>query len=122
VQQVPLAAPLRPAARGPGEMSEGELVALVYGHAQCGRCLIDPDQWFPVASDTAKAREEASDAIAVCNACPVRAQCLELSLRHNPGFGAHGVWGGLVESERRPRRPGWRHGIALAPPSPAVLA
>ena len=118
---MPLAAPLRPAARGPGEMSEGELVALVYGHAQCGRCLIDPDQWFPVARDTAKAREEASDAIAVCNACPVRAQCLELSFRHNPGFGAYGVWGGLVESERHPRRPGWRHGIALAPPSPAVL-
>jgi hypothetical protein len=116
-----LAAPLRPASRGPGEMSESELVALVYGHAQCGRCLIHPDEWFPVSKDTAKAREEASDAIAVCNSCPVRAQCLELSFRGNPGFGAHGVWGGLVESERHQRRPGWRHGIALAPPSPAVL-
>ena len=30
----------------------------------------------------------------------LRAQCLELSFRNNPGFGAHGVWGGLVEGER----------------------
>ena len=121
MQQLPLTAPLRPASCGPGEMTESELAALVYGQAQCGRCLIDPDEWFPVAKDTAKAREEASDAIAVCNSCPVRAQCLELSFRHNPGFGAHGVWGGLVESERHPRRQGWRREIALGPPSAAAL-
>jgi len=108
VQQVPLATTVRPAPASPGEMSEGKLAALVYRHAQCARCRVDPDQWFPVSNDTAKAREEASAAIAVCNSCPVRAQCLELSFRHNPGFGAHGVWGGLVEGERHPRRRMWR--------------
>ena len=108
VQQVPLAAPRRPASRspgetrGPGEMSDSKLAALVYRHARCARCPVDPDQWFPVSYDTAKARAEAADAIAVCDSCPVRAQCLELSFRNNPGFGAHGVWGGLVEGERRP--------------------
>src|ERR1700722_8495882 len=121
VQQVPLAAPLRSASCSPGEMSDSKLAALVYRNARCARCFVHPDQWFPVSKDTAKAREEASAAIAVCDSCPVRAQCLELSIRHNPGFGADGVWGGLVESARHPRRPGWRHGIALAPPSPAVL-
>jgi WhiB family transcriptional regulator, redox-sensing transcriptional regulator len=89
-------------------MSDSKLVALVYGGAQCARCHIDPDQWFPVSKDTAKARREASAAIAVCNSCPVRAQCLELSFRHNPGFGAHGIWGGLVETEREPQRRSWR--------------
>ena len=106
VQQVPLAVPRRPASRSPGEtrspgeMSDSKLAALVYRHARCARCPVDPDQWFPVSYDTAKARAEAADAIAVCDSCPVRAQCLELSFRNNPGFGAHGVWGGLVEGER----------------------
>jgi hypothetical protein len=34
----------------------------------------------------------------------VRADCLELSLRHSSGIGAHGVWGGLVVEERRALR------------------
>jgi WhiB family transcriptional regulator, redox-sensing transcriptional regulator len=110
---VPLAAPLRPASCSPGEMSDTKLATLVYGHARCARLPVDPDQWFPVSGDTAKAREEASAAIAVCSSCPVRAQCLELAFRHNPGFGAHGVWGGLVEGERHLRRRRWRHGVAV---------
>jgi len=113
MQQVPLAAPFRSAAGRPEEMSDGKLAALVYGHAECARGPVDPDQWFPIASDPAKARQEAADAIAVCGSCPVRAQCLELSFRHHPGFGAHGVWGGLVESERLLRRRRWRRGIAV---------
>ncbi len=100
MQQVPLAPSFHPAATKPGELSDSKLAALVYANAQCARCFIDPDQWFPVSTDTAKARAEAAGAIAVCNACPVRAQCLELSFRHDHGFGAHGVWGGLVETER----------------------
>jgi WhiB family redox-sensing transcriptional regulator len=54
----------------------------------------------------AKAREEAAAAIAVCAACSVRGACLEFALRHSPGFGAHGVWGGLVEADRRSTRRG----------------
>lgn len=96
------------------EMSDDELVEQVYRHARCACHSVDPDQWFPVSNDTAKAREEASAAIAVCNSCPVRALCLELSFRHVPGFGAHGVWGGLVESERQLQRGRWRQGIAVA--------
>jgi hypothetical protein len=114
VQQVPLAVPTYQVSPGPGELSDGKLAALVYASAQCARYPIDPDQWFPVSSDTAKARAEAAGAIAICNSCPVRAQCLELSFRHVPGFGAHGVWGGLVESERQSRRRRWRRGTAVA--------
>jgi WhiB family redox-sensing transcriptional regulator len=47
---------------------------------------------------------EAAGAIAVCAACPVRPDCLELSLRYASGIGAYGVWGGLVEAERRALR------------------
>jgi hypothetical protein len=42
---------------------------------------------------------EAAGAIAVCAACPVREECLELALR-NWAVGQHGVWGGTVQAER----------------------
>jgi hypothetical protein len=113
VQQVPLSAPRYPVSRALGELSDSKLAALVYASARCARCFIDPDQWFPVSSDTAKARAEAAGAIAVCNSCPVRAPCLELCFRHDHVFGAHGVWGGLVESERQLRRRRWRRGTAV---------
>jgi Transcription factor WhiB len=32
--------------------------------------------------------------------CPVRAECLELSLRLWEGSGHHGIWGGTLEYER----------------------
>lgn len=114
MQQVPSAAPLHSASCSPDAISDSKLLALVTRHARCARCFIHPDQWFPVSSDVAKAREEASAAIAVCHSCPVRALCLELSFRHATGFGAYGIWGGLVESERHLRRRRWRHGIAAA--------
>jgi hypothetical protein len=44
--------------------------------------------------------------IAVCMACPVRALCLELSLRYWD-VGQHGVWGGLVPAERTRLRHRW---------------
>ena len=73
--------------------------APVIRHARCADSSLDPDQWFPVSVETDKARREAATAIAVCTACQVRAQCLELSLRHWD-IGQHGVWGGLVAAER----------------------
>ena len=97
----------------PGELSSSDLARLVYQYGQCASSRIDPDQWFPVAQDVAKAREEAADAIAVCVACPVRAQCLEYSLRHGSEFGAYGVWGGLVESERHSLRRRWLGGTRV---------
>jgi hypothetical protein len=78
---------------------------------RCAESILDPDDWFPVSPKPEIARREADAAIALCMACPVRAQCLELSLRHWD-IGQHGVWGGLVATERarvapplaRPRR------------------
>ena len=67
--------------------------------ARCAGGGLDPDLWFPVSAEVGKARQEAAAAIAVCTACRVRGQCLELSLRHWD-IGQHGVWGGLVAADR----------------------
>jgi hypothetical protein len=77
--------------------------ARVIRHARCADASLDPDQWFPVSADAGKARQEAAAAIAICTICPVRAQCLALSLRHWD-IGQHGVWGGLVAAERAAMR------------------
>jgi WhiB family transcriptional regulator, redox-sensing transcriptional regulator len=97
----------------PGELSNSNLASLVYRYGRCVSSRIDPDQWFPVANDVLMAREEAADAIAVCAVCPVRAECLEYSLRHGSDFGVHGVWGGMVEGERRLLRRRWLRGNAV---------
>jgi hypothetical protein len=75
------------------------LWAQVIRHARCADSDLDADQWFPVSAEPESARHEAAAAIAVCTACPVRAQCLVLSLR-NWTIGQHGVWGGLIPAER----------------------
>ena len=75
------------------------LWARVARQARCADSGLDPDQWYPVSTEPARARQEAAAAIAVCTSCPVRAQCLELSLRQWD-IGQHGVWGGLVAAER----------------------
>ena len=71
----------------------------VIKYAGCAASGLDPEQWFPVSPEACKARQEAAAAITVCSACPVRAHCLELSLRHWD-IGQHGVWGGLVAADR----------------------
>jgi K+-sensing histidine kinase KdpD len=91
-------------------LTDDDLWARVAGQARCAGSGLDPDQWYPVSTESAQARHEAAAAIAVCASCPVRAQCLELSLRHWD-IGQHGVWGGLVATDRadlrrrRARRP-----------------
>jgi WhiB family transcriptional regulator, redox-sensing transcriptional regulator len=97
----------------PSELTDGELAGRVYRLAGCAGSRVDPDEWFPVARDVAMARDQAAHAIAVCAGCPVRADCLELSLRHASGVGAHGVWGGLVEEERRAVRRRWLAGTGV---------
>ena len=85
----------------------------VVSGARCTRTVLDPDAWFPVSPTPEVARREAATAIATCMACPVRAQCLELSLRHWD-IGQHGVWGGLIPADRaelRRRLPG-RKGLS----------
>jgi WhiB family transcriptional regulator, redox-sensing transcriptional regulator len=71
----------------------------VIRHADCTGSGLDPEQWFPLSAEIAKARQEAAAAIAVCSTCPVRADCLALSLLRWD-IGQHGVWGGLVAAER----------------------
>ena len=73
--------------------------ARVVRHARCAEAGLDPDEWFPVSAEVGKARHEAAAAIAICNSCLARAECLTLSLQHWD-IGQHGVWGGLVAAER----------------------
>jgi WhiB family redox-sensing transcriptional regulator len=80
--------------------------AELISQARCASSVLDPDAWFPVSPQPETARREADAAIAVCMACPVRAQCLELSLRHWD-VGQHGVWGGLLPAERAELRRHW---------------
>ena len=83
----------------PGRFSDEALWSLVLRHGQCSAGGLDPDQWFPISADPARARQEAAAAIAICTGCPVRGHCLTLSLRHWD-IGQHGIWGGLVAAER----------------------
>src|ERR1700722_17389497 len=96
-----------PVRREPHDLTGGELADRVYRLARWAGSRVDPDDWFPMARDVARARCGAPPAIAVCARCPVRPDCLELSMRHAFGVGAHGVWGGLVEEERQAVRRRW---------------
>jgi WhiB family redox-sensing transcriptional regulator len=97
----------------PHELADRELLGRVYLQARCAGSRVDPDDWFPVTQDVARARDQASHAIAVCARCPVRPECLELSMRHASGIGSYGVWGGLVEEERRSLRRRWLAGTSV---------
>jgi transcription factor WhiB len=90
----PLPHPLRR-----GAAVDHALWARVTRYARCADSGLDPDRWFPVSVDPARARLEAAAAIAVCAGCLVRGECLVLSLRHWD-IGQHGVWGGLVAADR----------------------
>jgi len=87
------------AAPVPGAVTDQRLWAQVVRYARCADSGLDPDDWFPVSIEPATARQEAATAIAICTMCLVRAQCLELSLRHWK-IGQHGIWGGLVPADR----------------------
>jgi WhiB family transcriptional regulator, redox-sensing transcriptional regulator len=103
-------------ARSPdiAELTNNELqVRVASPEARCAVPSADPDDWFPLSVDPAHARRQAAHAIALCQACPVRAECLELSLRLWHGAGHHGVWGGMVEAERRTLRDEWLRGVTV---------
>jgi len=104
-------------------LTDDALWAWVARYARCADSGLCPDEWFPVSIEPAKARHEAAAAIAVCTGCPVRAQCLELSLRHWD-VGQHGVWGGLISADRAQLRRQWpadHHGGARASVSGAIV-
>lgn len=62
------------------------------GAACVGR---DPEMFFP--NHKRWLPPEASEAVLVCRACPVRRQCLELALAMDTQYG---VWGGLIPLDR----------------------
>ena len=64
-------------------------------NAACLGC--DPDMFFPARGESWIWR----DAIAVCETCPVRVECLEFALDHNEKVG---IWGGYTERQRRRMR------------------
>jgi WhiB family redox-sensing transcriptional regulator len=58
----------------------------------------DPDAWFPEKGQHAPAKT----AIGICQACPVRTQCLDYALSGADTWGgiAAGIWGGTTPQER----------------------
>jgi len=59
----------------PSDLTDEELAGRVYRQARCASSCLDPDEWFPIALDIAKARDQAANAIAICADCPVRPDC-----------------------------------------------
>ncbi len=85
----------------PADVTVDELSATVMSPlARCAGSALHPDEWYPIARKPARARAEAARALAECAVCPVRAECLELSMRVWDAGGQHGIWGGLVEADR----------------------
>lgn len=59
---------------------------------------LDPELFFPVGTPGARLYDaQVAEAKAVCDRCPVRAECLDLAL--SAGL-EHGVYGGLDGPER----------------------
>jgi WhiB family redox-sensing transcriptional regulator len=54
-----------------------------------------PDAWFPAVLNH---RRQWDEARAVCNACPVRTECLDYALAADE---REGMWGGLSPEERK---------------------
>jgi hypothetical protein len=86
-------------------LSDRILWLLMAERGACSISGLSPDDWYPVSAPAEAARREAAGAIAVCAACRVREECLELALR-NWAVGQHGVWGGTVPAERERLRAG----------------
>jgi hypothetical protein len=95
------------------DLSVSELTAVV--SSPLARCwgTSNPDDWFPVATRRDRARAEAAHALRLCAACPVRAQCLELSMRVWQAGGKHGVWGGLIAADRAEAHRRWLAGVTV---------
>jgi Transcription factor WhiB len=107
--------------RDPAMLTDRQLTDLLTSPlARCSAPGMDPDAWYPEARGE-RGRVQAARAIAVCSQCPVRLACLEMSMRHWAAGGQHGIWGGLLESERVPVYGAWRAGTPVtALPADAV--
>ena len=96
-------------------MTDRGLWPFVLARAACSNSRLNPDDRYPVSAPVAVARHEAAAAIAICTACPVRGECLELALR-NWAIGQFGVWGGTFPAEREKLRAGRVTQLAHVPP------
>lgn len=102
-------------AHRPGDLTDRQLLVRVTSPlARCAGGGADADDWFPVATQWSQARTEAARALALCAKCPVRGDCLELSMRQWDGAGRYGVWGGLLEAERAAIRKEWLSGTSVS--------
>lgn len=64
-----------------------------------------PDLWFPTGTEDV-VRDAA---VAICETCPVRAECLADAMRGGQRSAVRGIWGGTTELEREElARHGWR--------------
>ncbi|MGP8002137.1 MAG: WhiB family transcriptional regulator [Streptosporangiaceae bacterium] len=98
----------------PGDLTDRQLMVRVTSPlARCAGGSAEADEWFPVATRWTRARAEAARALALCERCPVRADCLELSMRQWNAAGRYGVWGGLLEIERAAIRKQWLGGVSV---------
>ncbi len=74
-------------------MEKGPTYLMNLSWRQRGACqVLDPEIFYPPVE------EEADDARAICEACPVQDECLEFALGNRE---AEGIWGGATSRERR---------------------
>jgi hypothetical protein len=103
--------PVAGVARTPRSLTDAELARLLFSdRASCADSGLDTAAWFPSSRDAGTARVQAAPAIALCNTCPLRSECLEFSMRYWYRGGEEGVWAGLVGSERLTLRLRWLSG------------
>lgn len=60
----------------------------------------DPALFFPDRGD----RYTAARALAVCQRCPVRPECIEYNMAMPAHLAKNGIWGGMTEEGRRTMR------------------
>ena len=81
-------------------------------HAQAACRGMGSEVFFPERGD------KVSEAIAICEGCPVRQECLEFSLQNGE---RNGIWGGVPERRRRNLRAEWRANKTGVVPKPGEL-
>lgn len=65
------------------------------------RDIPNPEIFFPNEGFDRLGRRTSDEAIAICETCPVIAQCLDFALKNKID---HGIWGGKTENQRRKMR------------------
>lgn len=68
-------------------------------HAACGD--VDPETFFPTGTSGPSPMTLVKEAKRICNACPVKSECLDYAISEDLD---HGVWGGTTPQDRRYHR------------------